>query len=248
MLADEHQNTNIWNENQLCHYFIRILPDLYMFRAHRPIFRRVHTAVHTTIGSVSVLLWPCALYVVHVEIRQYMNKIEVVTSVGFYSICWNDARYKRLKIQSHMFSIAPAVSLNLCSFLTNPVTFAVPRLPNAVQNYTFQFLQLKTLLSTCLLESLRHFLVPGSCMPAEWNGIWKALLTFKNRASYIQDGPTAALQMLHFIYIFSTTISTEYFKHAAHSPFFPSKCCLFHNASFFDSCIIHILHTGCAKI
>jgi len=35
-----------------------------MFRAHRPILRRVHTAVHTTIGSVSVLLWPCALYVV----------------------------------------------------------------------------------------------------------------------------------------------------------------------------------------
>ena len=33
-----------------------------MFRAHRPILRRVHTAVHTTIGSVSVLLWPCALY------------------------------------------------------------------------------------------------------------------------------------------------------------------------------------------
>ena len=25
-----------------------------MFRAHRPILRRVHTAVHTTIGSVSV--------------------------------------------------------------------------------------------------------------------------------------------------------------------------------------------------
>jgi hypothetical protein len=24
---------------------------------------------------------------------------------------------------------------------------------------------------------------------------------------------------LHFIYIFSTNISTEYFKHAAHSPF-----------------------------
>jgi hypothetical protein len=25
--------------------------------------------------------------------------------------------------------------------------------------------------------------------------------------------------MMHFIYIFSTNISTEYFKHAAHSPF-----------------------------
>jgi len=115
--------------------------------AYRPILRRVHTAVHTTIGSVSVLLWPCALYEhtgpssgeftqlftqplvqclycsgrvfcmsiqstrpeqyrhwtngcvnscvnstedgpvgqKHVEIRQYINKIETVTSVGFYS-------------------------------------------------------------------------------------------------------------------------------------------------------------------
>ena len=75
-----------------------------MFRAHRPILRRVHTAVHTTIGSVSVLLWPyrhrtngCVNSCVnspedgpvgpkHVEIRQYINKIEIVTSVGFYSI------------------------------------------------------------------------------------------------------------------------------------------------------------------
>jgi hypothetical protein len=73
-------------------------------------------------------------------------------------------------------------------------------------------------------------------------------LTFKNRASYILDGHTATLQMLHFIYIFSTNISTEYFKHAAHTPFFSSKCRLFHNATFFGSCIIHILHTGCAKI
>jgi hypothetical protein len=35
------------------------------------------------------------------------------------------------------------------------------------------------------------------------------------------------------IYIFfSTNISTEYFKHAAHSMFFSSKCRLFHNATF----------------
>jgi hypothetical protein len=58
-------------------------------------------------------------------------------------------------------------------------------------------------------------------------------LTFKNRVSYISDGRTATLQMLHFIYIFSTNVSTEYFKHAAHSPFFSSKCRLFHNATFF---------------
>jgi hypothetical protein len=50
------------------------------------------------------------------------------------------------------------------------------------------------------------------------------------------------------LYIFSATISTEYFKHAAHSPFFSSKCRLFHSATFLGSCIIHILHTECAKI
>jgi len=73
-------------------------------------------------------------------------------------------------------------------------------------------------------------------------------LTFKNRASYIQDRRTTTLQMVHFIYIFSTNISTEHFKHAAHSPFFSSKCLLFHNATFFGFCIIHILRTWCAKI
>jgi hypothetical protein len=49
------------------------------------------------------------------------------------------------------------------------------------------------------------------------------------------------------LYIFSTTISTEYFKNAVHSPFFSSKCRLFHNAIFFGSSIIHILHTGVLK-
>jgi hypothetical protein len=74
-------------------------------------------------------------------------------------------------------------------------------------------------------------------------------LNFKNRASYTKDGHTATLQMLYFIYIyFLTNISTEYFKHAAHSPFFSSKFRLFHNAVFFGSCVIHILHTECAKI
>ena len=59
---------------------------------------------------------------------------------------------------------------------------------------------------------------------------------------------TANLQMLH-LYIYSTNIRTEYFKHAAHSLFFSSsKCRLFHNDTFFGSCIIHILNTGCAKI
>jgi hypothetical protein len=52
------------------------------------------------------------------------------------------------------------------------------------------------------------------------------------------------------LYIFSTNIRTEFFKHAAHTLiFFSSKCCLFHKATFFfGNCIIRILHTGFAKI
>jgi hypothetical protein len=34
-----------------------------MFRAYRPILRRIHTAVHITIGSVVVPFGPRALYV-----------------------------------------------------------------------------------------------------------------------------------------------------------------------------------------
>ena len=62
--------------------------------------------------------------------------------------------------------------------------------------------------------------------------------------------PTAHLNSRSCILnIYSTNILTEYFKHAAHSPFFfSSRCRLFHNATFSGSCNIHILYTGCAKI
>jgi len=62
-------------------------------------------------------------------------------------------------------------------------------------------------------------------------------------------GRTAPLTSKNCIlYIYSTNIGTEYFKYALHSPFFSWKCSLFHNANLFDSCIIQILYTGCAKI
>ena len=51
------------------------------------------------------------------------------------------------------------------------------------------------------------------------------------------------------LYIYSTDIGTEYFKHGIYSPFFfSSKCSLLHNSNVFGSCIIHILYTVCAKI
>jgi hypothetical protein len=75
------------------------------------------------------------------------------------------------------------------------------------------------------------------------------LLTFRNRGRPIYRTATLRYHPDFAFYIFfSTNISTAYFEHAAHSPFFSSKCLLFHNATFFSSCIIHILHTGCAKI
>ena len=113
-----------------------------MFRAHRPIFRRVRTAVHTTIGSVSVPLCSLALCTQstrterhrnwtngcvnsctktpedgpvgpkHVETQQYTNKI--VTSVGFHSICWKDARHKKLKIPSVSVALATQQAKRMC--------------------------------------------------------------------------------------------------------------------------------------
>ena len=51
------------------------------------------------------------------------------------------------------------------------------------------------------------------------------------------------------LYIYSTNIDTEYFKHGINSPFFfASKCILFHKSNIFGSCFIHILYTECAKI
>ena len=50
-------------------------------------------------------------------------------------------------------------------------------------------------------------------------------------------GRTAPLTSKRCIlYIYSTNIGTEYFKHALNSPvFFSSKCSLFHNANLFGS-------------
>ena len=53
--------------------------------------------------------------------------------------------------------------------------------------------------------------------------------------------------MLHFLFIQQIYIP-DILK-MLHTLFFStSKCLLFHNATLFGSCIIHILYTGCAKI
>jgi len=51
------------------------------------------------------------------------------------------------------------------------------------------------------------------------------------------------------LYIYSTNMGIEYFKHGVYSPFFFLKNAVcFITRNVFGSCIIHILYTGCAKI
>ena len=54
--------------------------------------------------------------------------------------------------------------------------------------------------------------------------------------------------MLHFLFI--QQIYVLNILNVLHTlcVFSSSKCRLFHNVTFFGSCIIHILHTGCTKI
>jgi hypothetical protein len=72
-------------------------------------------------------------------------------------------------------------------------------------------------------------------------------LTFRNHASYMQDGHTAFLKTPHFIYIFNKYMYWIFLKCCTLSVLSPSKCRLFHNTTFFGTCIIHILHTGVLK-
>ena len=59
-------------------------------------------------------------------------------------------------------------------------------------------------------------------------------LTFSRLMTYVYVIPHRKPPDVAFYIFNSTNIPTEYFKHAAHSPFFPlQKCRLFHNATLF---------------
>ena len=65
---------------------------------------------------------------------------------------------------------------------------------------------------------------------------------------HYSDGTASLTSKRCILYIYSTDIGTEYFKHGIYSPFSSSsKCSLFHNSNVFGSCVIYILYTGCAK-
>jgi hypothetical protein len=73
-------------------------------------------------------------------------------------------------------------------------------------------------------------------------------LTLRNRRFYTQDGHTAALQTLPFMYFFNQYMYWIFLNMLHNLHFFLFKIPFISYATFFGSCIIRILHTGCAKI
>jgi len=88
---------SIWNKNQLMslfQYYSYIARSLHVSGPQSHLQENSHSCLNSCVNSPE----DGPVGPKHVEIRQYMNNIEIVTSVGFYSICWKDARYKKLKI------------------------------------------------------------------------------------------------------------------------------------------------------
>ena len=106
-------------------------------------------------------------------------------------------------------------------------------------NYIIEHVSVPIHLLICVLILMEHLTpVPHATL----------MLTFRRLTSTIVTYRTANLQNC-ILYIYSTNIGTEYFKHGVYSPFFLSLICsLFHNSNLFGSCIIHILYTECANI
>jgi hypothetical protein len=116
------------------------------------------------------------------------------------------------------------------------------------QNYvtapTFpMYLQVQYIFRTCRSVHLHTF---------NWiNQLYAAIILQEPCVLYIGRAYRYPPDVAFFVFL-STNISTGYFKHAARSPFFSSKCHLFHNATFLGSCIMHVLHAnvklGCQKV
>ena len=75
------------------------------------------------------------------------------------------------------------------------------------------------------------------------NTVYTLRFFFSSKCSLFHNSNVSGSCIVHILYIYSTNIGTEHFKHGIYSPFFfSSKCSLFHNSNVFGSCIVHILY------
>jgi len=64
-----------------------------------------------------------------------------------------------------------------------------------------------------------------------------------SKCSLFHNSNIFASCIIHILYIYSTNIGTEYFKHGIYSPFFPlQNAVCFIILTYFGFCIIHILY------
>jgi hypothetical protein len=105
--------------------------------------------------------------------------------------------------------------------------------------------------SVCFFKNRGYSCVSFSWSIRQTNAIGFCLLTLCRLMSYIyiyMSYHTADLQTLHFKYLFNKYPYWIFWTCCVISVFLSSKYRLFHNATLFGSCIIHILNTGCGKI
>ena len=207
-----------------------------------------------------------------------MNKyLHTVASVGFLFTLNYDAQNHELKIFAnvvHFYKLYMITSL--CSvIISQSEKYIVSPFYLTAISYCFLLAHLSyysTLLSwrSNKVRMLHNYMSEFQCSEmwcdvVGWVGpdmlkgqeVFLDCLTLKTKTTLINplmpndhySGRTALLTSKRCIlYIYSTNIVTEYFKHGIYSPFFSSKCSLFHNSNIFGSCFIHILYTECAKI
>ena len=135
------------------------------------------------------------------------------------------------------------LSLRPCCTSSVPV-----RLVSDKRQCETQFLDLKEHKKClrCTLHKLRCQHLKLRIHSVEWGGYWG--LTIWRLTATIWVVPHSWPPDASF-YIFIQQIYVLNTLNMLHNlRFFSSKCSLFHNATFFGSCIIHILNTGCAKI
>ena len=153
----------------------------------------------------------------------------------------------------------PSGGLQLCHYTdwAIPTVFSDTKLTGMNTQQNDRPEDSRPLLNAIYSQSAQPILQPAphsSTWPLSWSFSYSSIhhFLFLNRLTpndlYIsRTAPLISKRCI--LYIYSTNICTEYFKHALHSPFFfSSKCSLFHNANLFGSVLFTFYIQGVLKL